>query len=98
VSLPVPAGNYLIYGQGFVENATASAVQASCSLSANGTGLSAQNGFNAVTIAPFPGDGEVSDQGVAHLIAAGTLENTCNGGSSTFSNAITAIKVDTASP
>jgi hypothetical protein len=99
VSLPVPAGNYVVYGQGFVANATASPVQASCFLSANGTALSAQDGSNGVTIPAFPGNGEVSDEGIAHLSAAGNLENTCNGGGGTvFSDAITAIKVDTASP
>lgn len=99
VSLPVPAGNYVIYGQGFVANTAASSVQASCFLSANGTAVSAQNGANGVTIPPFPGNGEVSDEGVAHLTAAGNLENTCNGGGgSIFSDAITAIKVGTASP
>lgn len=77
---------------------TGSAIQTSCSLSANGTALSAQNGANAVTI-PSPGNGEISDEGVAHFSAAGTLENTCNGGGgTTFSDAITAIKVETASP
>jgi len=98
VSLPVPAGNYVVQGQGSIGNSTASAVQADCVLSANGTALSAQNGSNSVTIPPNPGNGEVSDEGVAHLSAAGSLENTCTGGSTTFSNAITAIKVDTASP
>jgi hypothetical protein len=98
VSLPVPAGNYVVQGQGFIGNSTVSPVQAHCFLSANGTALSAQNGSNSVTIPPNPGNGEVSDEGVAHLSAAGSLENTCTGGSTTFSNAITAIKVDTASP
>lgn len=99
VSLPVPAGDYMVYGQGFVGNTTLSSVQASCFLSANGSALSAQNGSNNVTIPPFPGNGEVSDEGVAHLSAAGELENTCNGGGGTpFGDAITAIKVDTASP
>jgi hypothetical protein len=99
VSLPVPAGNYVVYGQAFVSNASVSPVQAGCFLSANGTALVAQNGSNSVTIPPFPGNGEVSDEGIAHLSAAGTLENTCNGGGgSVFSDAITAIKVDTASP
>jgi hypothetical protein len=97
VSLPVPAGNYMVYAQASMENSTGSPVQASCFLSANGTALSAQNGSNAVTIPPNPGNGQVSDQGVVHLSAAGTLENTCNGGTA-FSDAITAIKVDTASP
>jgi hypothetical protein len=96
VSLPVPAGDYMVYAQGSIGNLTGSAVQADCFLSANGTSLSAQDGFNSVTI-PWPGNGEVSDEGVVHLTAAGTLENTCNGGTS-FSDAITAIKVDTASP
>lgn len=98
VSLPVPAGNYMIYGQASVGNLTGSAVQASCSLSADGTALPAQNGFNGVTI-PNSGDSEISTEGVAHLSSAGTLENTCNtGGGFTFSDAITAIKVDTANP
>lgn len=99
VSLPVPAGNYVVSGQGFVGNSSGSSVQASCFLSANGIALSAQNGANSVTIPPFPGNGEVSDEGIAHLSAAGTLENTCNGGGGNiFNDAITAIKVDTASP
>jgi hypothetical protein len=100
VSVPVPAGNYVVYGQGSVGNTTGSTIQTSCSLSANGTTLSfsAQNGANEVTI-PSPGSGEISDEGIAHLSAAGTLENTCNnGGGNVFSDAITAIKVDTASP
>jgi hypothetical protein len=99
VSLPVPAGNYVVYGQGSVANLTASPVQASCFLSANGTALSAQNGSNAVTIPAPVGNGEISDEGIAHLSAPGNLENTCNGnGGNVFSDAITAIKVDTASP
>lgn len=98
VSLAVPAGDYMIYGQASVGNLTGSAIQASCSLSADGTALSAQNGANGVTI-PTSGDNEISDEGVAHLSAAGSLENTCNtGGGFTFSDAITAIKVQTASP
>lgn len=97
VSLSVPAGDYIVYGQGFEGNPSASPVQTSCSLSANGTPLSAQDGFNSVTIPPFPGNGEVSDEGVAHLRAPGTLENTCGGGT-VFDDAITAIRVDTASP
>ena len=98
VSLPVPAGNYVVQGQAFIGNSTPAFVQADCFLSANGTALSAQNGSNSVTIAPNPGNGEVTDEGVAHLSAGASLENTCHGGSTTFSNAITAIKVDTASP
>jgi hypothetical protein len=99
VSLPVPAGNYVVFGQGFVGNASASPVQASCSLSANGTTLTAQNGANSVTIPGPAGNGEVSDEGIAHFTAAGTLENTCSGGGGTvFGDAITAIRVDTASP
>jgi hypothetical protein len=98
VSLPVPAGNYVVQGQGFIANLTVSPVQASCYLSANGTALSVQNGSNSVTIPQNPGDEEVSDEGIAHLSAAGSLENTCTGGSATFSNAITAIKVDAANP
>lgn len=100
VSLPVPAGNYVVYGQGSVGNTTGSTIQTSCSLSVNGTTLSfsAQDGANEVMI-PSPGSGQISDQGIAHLSAAGTLENTCNnGGGNVFSDAITAIKVDTASP
>jgi len=97
VSLPVPAGDYMVYAEASIGNSTSSPVQASCFLSANGTALSAQNGSNGVTIPLNPGNGEVSDEGVVHLSAAGTLENTCNGGT-TFSDAITAIKVDTASP
>jgi hypothetical protein len=99
VSLAVPAGSYVVFGQGFVGNSNAAPVQAGCFLSADGTPLSAQNGSNAVTIPPNPGNGEVSDEGIAHLSAAGHLDNTCNGGGGTvFSDAITAIKVDTASP
>ena len=97
VSLPVPAGDYTVFAQASMANSTGSPVQASCFLSANGTALSAQNGSNSVTIPANPGNGEVSDEGVAHLSAAGTLENTCNGGTA-FSDAITAIKVATASP
>jgi hypothetical protein len=97
VSLPVPAGDYMVYAQASIGNSTGSSVEASCFLSANGTALSAQNGSNSVTIPPNPGNGEVSDAGVVHLSAAGTLENTCNGGTPS-SDAITAIKVDTASP
>jgi hypothetical protein len=98
VSLPVPAGNYVVQGQGFIGNSTGSPVQTSCYLSANGTVLSTQDGSNSVTIPQSPGNGEVSDEGIAHLSAAGSLENTCAGGSETFSNAITAIKVDAANP
>lgn len=97
VSLPVPAGDYMVYAEASIGNSTATPIPASCYLSANGTALSAQNGSNSVTIPFNPGNGEVSDEGVAHLSAAGTLENTCNGGT-TFSNAITAIKVGSASP
>lgn len=98
VSLSVPAGDYMVFGQGFIANPASSAIQVSCSLSANGTLLSAQDGSNSVTI-PLSGNGEVSDEGVAHLNAPGSLENTCNtGGGTTFSDAITAIRVGTASP
>jgi hypothetical protein len=98
VSLSVPGGDYVIHSQAFVENPGASSVEASCFLSANGTPLSAQNGANEVQIPPFPGSEEVSEEGVAHLGAAGSIKNTCQGGGKTFSDAITAIKVDTASP
>jgi hypothetical protein len=97
VSLPVPAGDYMVFGEGFMANTTASPVTASCSLSANGTPLSVQDGADGVTIPGPAGNGEVSDQGVAHLSAPGTLENTCTGGT-TFSDAITAIRVGAASP
>jgi hypothetical protein len=87
----------VIYGQGFLANASASPITGTCSLDVNGGGFGAQNGGFEVTI-PAGGQEEASNEGIAHLTAPGIIHNTCTSVGTTSNTAVTAIKVNTANP
>jgi hypothetical protein len=95
-TVSVPAGAYAIHGDGLVEGSTG---HGSCELMTDGTQIANQSGGIVVNF-PSP-NGEVADQGVAHLAAAGTITNECsaNGsGSVVGQDSVLAIAVGTASP
>jgi hypothetical protein len=95
-TVSVPAGAYAIHGDGLVEGSTG---HGSCQLLAGGTAIANQSGGIVVNF-PSP-NGAVSDQGVAHLAAAGTITNECsaNGsGSVVGQDSVLAIAVGSASP
>jgi hypothetical protein len=95
-SLSVPAGDYIVFGQGDFENAGAASATGQCTLAGPG---GAVGGTDSVTI-PSSASEEASTQAVVHVTSAGSITSSCTaGGNGTFVNStITAIKVGTASP
>lgn len=95
-TVSVPAGAYAIHGDGLVEGSTG---HGSCELLTDGTQIANQSGGIVVNF-PSP-NGEVPDQGVAHLAATGTITNECSAsgsGSVVGQDSVLAIAVGTASP
>jgi hypothetical protein len=94
----VPPGDYMVYGlTGFTAGGTADTGFCPLQIS-NGMGtISATN--NSVTV-PISSSVVLSNQGVAHLTSPAQLVTGCffSQGGTTAHAAITAIKVDTASP
>jgi hypothetical protein len=99
-TLNLPAGAYLLSGVStFFNPNTAGQDQTGCSLELMGKGtVTTTNG--SATIPNSNGYGQITDQGVAHLTAAGQILNSCYATSSgtTANTSVTATKLDTASP
>ena len=97
-TVSVPAGNYAISGEGLVEGTTG---EGACDLLVNGSALDANHQDGGIVVLFPSNNGEVSDSGVAHLSASGTISNECTvtgGGSVVGQASVLAIAVSSASP
>ena len=95
-SVSVPAGDYVVFGQGDFDNVGVNPATGECNLAGPGGSF---GGTDAVTI-PVGTSEETSSQGVVHVTSAGSITGSCvAGGVGTFvKTTITAIKVGSASP
>ncbi len=98
-TVSVPAGDYAISGTGQLE-ALGGGGGGGCSLTADGSPLGSDTS-SGTEFVDLPGGqlGSVSDQAIAHLSAPGTIGNSCTAsGAVVMHDAVTAIKVGTATP
>jgi hypothetical protein len=91
----VPAGDYAVYGHAVLANNGTTAVSDNCFLQVNDRDLSTSIGSGEVTI-PAGGSEDAFAEGVAHLDTSGRIRIACVA-HALMSNAITAIKIETAS-